>query len=152
MIQLLDLRREEFFFADAVNRSTNVYGLLPGKKYIVQVRCDHKGYFDFGANPTYKRETNVNYIEVETLSGGTSSLSFNSSLFEVQRADGANGLNTLKAMCLRQKGPSTTIDFITPGMKSANLIPAWTIWWTSTMSKPCLLELVPAFVREIRLN
>lgn len=88
----------KIFFADKTARSANVYGLLPGKKYFVQVRCEHKGYFDFGSNPTYRRETNVNYIEVETLSGGSSSLTFNSANFVVQRADGAAGINTLKAI------------------------------------------------------
>lgn len=86
------------FYADKSQRSANVYGLLPGKKYFVQVRCEHKGFFDFGSNPTYKRETNVNYIEVETLSGGESSLTFNSANFDLQRADGAAGINTLKAI------------------------------------------------------
>jgi len=90
--------KRKIFFADKTARSANVYGLLPGKPYYVQVRCEHEGYFEFGSNPTYRRETNVNYILVETLSGGQSSLSLNSANFVVQRADGAAGINTLKAI------------------------------------------------------
>ena len=81
-------------YAAADKISSQVNGLLPGKKYYVRVQAIHYGYSLYGSDPDYKREANSNYYELETLGDSMSSLVVDLDSFDVDNAAGAAGLTT----------------------------------------------------------
>lgn len=86
--------RKVFYF-DKNQRDVNIYGLTSGKKYFVQVRCEHEGVKTLGGNPSYKREENTGYKEITTLTAGAAGIDFNPSTVLLGLGPGASGLNTL---------------------------------------------------------
>ena len=83
--------------ASGDKRSIIVNGLIPDRKYYVQVRAVHYGYSQFSADPNYKLEENTNYIEISTYSDDIANLEFNDASFNITYPQGAGGLYSLKA-------------------------------------------------------
>lgn len=72
-----------------------VTGLQDGTEYYVQVRAVHKGFKDFGGNPSYKSESNINYITRSTLSNDEDGIFFDASEVSANRLNGPSGLSTI---------------------------------------------------------
>lgn len=83
-------------YVDGKKISHQVNGLKPGTKYYVRVRAIHQGYSDYGSSPTYSKETNSDYIVIETLSDQASDVEINLDSFNVVLPSNSTGLTSLK--------------------------------------------------------
>ncbi len=87
--------RKVFYF-NRTKRNVNIYGLTSGKKYFVQVRCEHEGYNSFGFDQSYLREENTNHTQITTLLAGAAGITWPTSQISLSLGPGASGLNTLQ--------------------------------------------------------
>lgn len=90
--------------AGADKRSVTINGLLPGRKYFVQVRAIHYGYSQFSADRNYLLEKNTRYLQISTYSDDMSSINFDESSFRLTLPPGSGGLYSLAASWTTPEG------------------------------------------------
>lgn len=83
--------------ASSDRRSVVIGGLLPGKKYFVQVRAIHYGFSLYSADVNYLNERNTKYLQISTYSEDLGDIHFDDSSFSLNLPPGSAGLYSLNA-------------------------------------------------------
>lgn len=78
-------------------RKLTINGLIPDRKYYVQVRAIHHGTTLYGSDPNYKKEENSNYLEISTYSDDVGNIDFNDSSYQLSYPQGSGGLYSFRA-------------------------------------------------------
>jgi hypothetical protein len=86
--------KRKVVLVDGKKISHQVNGLKAGTKYFVRVQAIHHGYSLYGADPTYLRESNTRYMEIETLGDNASDIEVDLGTVDVQNGQGDAGLTS----------------------------------------------------------
>jgi hypothetical protein len=120
--------KRKVVLVDGAKISHQVNGLQAGTKYYVRVQCIHHGYSLYGADPTYLRDSNSKYLEIETLGDNSSDIEVDLNLFTVTTAQGIAGLSSFNILWDIAQG---AFDHYRIYYKPKAEGPAWSTYKTS---------------------